>query len=253
MSGTPQEPKKDIGAPRWIPAYAALNTILLAFFICLSVNMGKHQELGYMGPGLGAFREAFTSQGFPSVLSGARKMINMFTWGGKYVPEGDAEGEEKPWFETRLTEPPDRDMMQLQTDAKHANTEVRFPLPISNSPRFDGAEAERLAAAGRLVRLSGRPILVCATIPPGKSSPEEAWRAATTWAMRVARHLNEKESVPAGRITAVGRVADVSPGSVASAEPAMMLVMLPKEKDLGEQFHMIRQPETEYQMLRQGR
>lgn len=243
--------KKDPGAPRWIPAYASLNTILLAFFITMSVNMGSHRALGYMGPGLGAFREAFTSNGLPSVLSGARRIINMFTWGGKYVPEEASEGEEKPWFETRLTDPPKRDLTNLPTETEHANTEIRFPLPIHDSRAFGREDQERLAAAARLIRLSGRPVLVCATVPPGEGPAETAWRAATTWSMRVARYLNEKEDIPAGRITAVGCVADPALGAQSSAGPSMTILLRPRQDEAEEAGSMLRKPQVDYQMMRQ--
>lgn len=241
------------GAARWIPAYAALNTILLAFFITMSVSiMGDDRELGYMGPGMGAFKEGFTSRGLPSVLRGARSVVNMFTWGGKYVPEEEAQGKGMPRPDVRMTEPPSRDLKQVHAESKQADVEVGIPLPISHSEQFSAEDRERLSAAGRLIRLSGKPVQICASIPVGKDSAEKAWREAASWAMRAGKYLHEKESIPADKITTVGRASEASGSDAMELKPTMMLVMLPESSKPATQMNLFQQPQTEYLMIPQN-
>ena len=219
-----QESKPAAGAPKWVPAYASLNTILLAFFIVLSVNMGKTRALGYLGPGLGAFQQGFNSKGLPGILTGAKRIASLFTVGGKYVPEKTESREPAAPIDERMIEAPEPDLKELLAQLSQSDGEVALPLPIPWSDSLDDAAVQRLAAAAKLVRQSDRTVLVFASLPM-QANAEETWLNATRWAQRVAQHLCEMEGLPAQRVSAVGAITTQDPTSSQKARPALVLIM----------------------------
>ena len=78
------------GAPRWYVGFSTLTTILMTFFIVMTVNaasMNSARNLGYAGPGSGIFRQGFNDHGLPGVLRGARRVVDFLTWSDKFIPE----------------------------------------------------------------------------------------------------------------------------------------------------------------------
>jgi hypothetical protein len=227
------------GAPRWYVGFSTLTTILMTFFIILTVNAaGPNQarELGYAGPGSGMFRQGFNSHGMPGVLRGARRVMDFFTWSDKFLPEETPEGPGE-LYTGRLIEMPERDLKHALSHLVKSANDVVLPLPLSCPAGLETGRPEplnepgraQLAAAARLIRQTDHSVMVCATLPVGNSgaSTDETLRRAAEWALFVGRHLAETEKIPAGRLVAIGRVA-LPDSKGRTSEASMTLVMRPK-------------------------
>ncbi|MGO8702606.1 MAG: flagellar motor protein MotB [Candidatus Brocadiia bacterium] len=253
------------GAPRWYVGFSTLTTILMTFFIILTVNgasMNSKRNLGYAGPGSGIFRQGFTDHGTPGLLRGARRVAEFFSWGDKFLPEDTPEGQGEV-YTGRLIEMPDRDLKQALSHLVKSVNDVVLPLPLSlpaglatgrPEPLNEPARAE-LAAAARLIRQTDHSVMVCATLPAENSGqpPDEALRRAAEWALLIGRYLAETEKIPADRLMAIGRVA--TPDSKGgAAEASVTLVMRPKvvygSSPLPEADPLRRKPVTQYEVVR---
>jgi hypothetical protein len=253
------------GAPRWYVGFSTLTTILMTFFIILTVNgasMSSARTLGYAGPGSGMFRQGFNDHGRAGVLRGARRIIDFFTWSDKFLPEDTPEGQGEV-FTGRLIEMPERDLKQALSHLVKSANDVVLPLPLSlpagleaGSPEpLDEPARANLAAAARLIRQTDHTVMVCATLPVENSGrpPDEVLRRAAEWALFVGRHLAESEKIPADRLVAIGRVAMPDPKGRAG-EASVTLVMRPKvvydTSPLPEAGPLHKKPVTQYEVVR---
>jgi len=253
------------GAPRWYVGFSTLTTILMTFFIILTVNgasMSSARNLGYAGPGSGLFRQGFTDHGTPGVLRGARRIMDFFTWGDKFLPEDTPEGQGEV-YTGRLIEMPDRDLKQALSHLVKSANDVVLPLPLSLPAGLETGRPEplneparaQLAAAARLIRQTDHTVMVCATLPVENSGqpPDETLRRAAEWALLIGRHLAETEKIPADRLVAIGRVAMPDPKGRA-AEASVTLVMRPKvvygTSPLPEAEPLRKKPVTQYEVVR---
>lgn len=216
------------GAPKWYVGFSTLTTILMTFFITLTVTMGKDRDLGYVGPGSGAFRDAFNSHGMSGVLRSARRVVDFLTWGDKYLPEGGADDASARVTNDRLMEMPERDLKQRPTQVENASRDVLLALPIRYSSTLDKEARERLAAAARILRQSEAAVLICANLPVGSASIDETLILSAQWAQLVARHLVARESIPAARLSAVGRASPADARDPVK-EPTLTLVIRPAD------------------------
>ena len=210
------------GAPKWYVGFSTLTTILMTFFITLTMNMGKERELGYAGPGVGAFREAFNSYGLNGVLRGARRLADLVTWGDKYLPEDmppDAEAKDPT---DRLISSSEKDLKRNTSEARSTKEDVSLPLAVHYGPTLDAASRERLASAARLLRQNNSNVLVCARVPVGSDDGADTAYRASQWAMLVGRHLASEEKIASARLTAIGMV-----GDDATKEATLTLVLRP--------------------------
>lgn len=214
------------GAPKWYVGFSTLTTILMTFFITLTVTMGKDRDLGYVGPGSGAFRDAFNSHGMSGVLRSARRVVDFFTWGDKYLPERSGADESAQVTNDRLLEMPERDLKQRPTRVENASRDVLLALPIHYAATLDKEARDRLAAAARILRQSEAAVLVCANLPVGKASAEETLILSAQWAQLIAQHLVAHEAIPGARLTAVGRASSADARDSVK-EPTLTLVIRP--------------------------
>jgi hypothetical protein len=217
------------GAPKWYVGFSTLTTILMTFFITMTVSMGEDRDLGYVGPGSGAFRDAFNSHGMSGVLRSARRVVDFVTWGDKYLPENAASSESGQINSARLLEMPARDLKQCPARTESASRDVLLPLPLRYGESVDKEGRDRLAAAARILRQSDSSVLVCANLPTGGDSVEETLIRSAGWAAMVARHLSAREAVPSARLTAVGR-ASTPDSTDAVKEPTLTLVIRPADR-----------------------
>ena len=133
---TPPESKNE--PPKYIVAYSAMMTILLAFFIMLN-SLATVQEYGLKGAGLGLFRMSFNSLGLPGFLTGGRKPVGLNSPGGKHQPEAEiTEGDEGKEQDGRLIEPDKRDIKDVLTAVLKTADKVN----IDNSARSGGKALE---------------------------------------------------------------------------------------------------------------
>lgn len=237
------------GAPRWYVGFSTLTTILMTFFITLTVRMGNERDLGYVGPGAGSFREAFNSHGMPGVLRGARRVVDFFTWRDKYQPEDAPQSAEGEVYTGRLLEMPERDLKQALTELAKSSDDVQLPLPLNYARALDSAGRERLAAAARLIRQSNRTVMVCATLPCDGQPTTEALCRATEWALLIGRHLADTEKVPSDRLTAVGRVS-ARDATQPIREPTVTLVLRPKVTYASAPGPLHQKPVTQHEVVR---
>ena len=202
---TPPESKNE--PPKYIVAYSAMMTILLAFFIMLN-SLATVREYGLKGAGLGLFRMSFNSLGLPGFLTGGRKPVGLNSPGGKHQPEVETdEGEEGKEQDGRLIEPDKRDIKDALTAVLETHNRMVLPLDIRYGDSLDREGKKRLAEIARLLRQSDSEILVCATIPRESRSARHPWYDASMWALLVAKHLCHTGNVPAHRLTAIGYAA----------------------------------------------
>jgi len=249
------------GAPRWYVGFSTLTTILMTFFIMMTVNMTQERQLGYAGVGAGAFQRGFNSHGMPGVLRGARRIVDFLTWGSRFIPEDTPEGPGEV-YTGRLIEMPERDLKQALSRMASSRQDVILPLPLRPSATLDGPAKEQLAAAARMIRRRDDAVLVCAALPPrwGGEPEEKVLCRATEWALLIARELADSESVSANRLTAVGRIAPESkgnakgPSEIATGGPTVMLVMRPRVTGNApappESDPLLAKPVTRYEIVR---
>lgn len=253
------------GAPRWYVGFSTLTTILMTFFIILTVNnasMHSPRNLGYAGPGSGMFRQGFNDHGLPGVLRGARRVLDFLTWGDKFLPEDTPEGQGEV-YTGRLIEMPERDLKQALSHLVKSVNDVVLPLPLSapagleagRPEPLDGPSRDNLAAAARLIRQTDHTVLVCATLPAANAgqAADQALRHAAEWALLIGRHLAETERIPAERLVAIGRVA-MADSRGRAGEASVTLVMRPKvlygASPLPEAEPLREKPVTQYEVVR---
>jgi len=245
--------------------FSTLTTILMTFFIILTVNgasMKSARNLGYAGPGSGMFRQGFTDHGTPGLLRGARRILDFFTWSDKFLPEDTPEGQGEV-YTGRLIEMPERDLKQALSHLVKSANDIVLPLPLSLPAGLESGRPDplneparaNLAAAARLIRQTDHTVMVCATLPVENSGPrpDEVLRHAAEWALFIGRQLAETEKIPADRLVAIGRVA--MPDSKGRAgEASVTLVMRPKvvygASPLPEADPLRKKPVTQYEVVR---
>lgn len=215
---TPPESKNE--PPKYIVAYSAMMTILLAFFIMLN-SLATVQEYGLKGAGLGLFRMSFNSLGLPAFLTGGRKPVGLNSPGGKHQTETDTdEAEEGKERDSRLIELDKRDIKDALTAVLKTHNRVVLPLDIRYGDSLNRESKKRLAEIARLLRQSDSEVLVCATLPRGGRGARHPWYDASMWALLVAKYLCHKGNVPARRLTAVGYAASPQGEQTADSEDA---------------------------------
>ena len=269
---TPPESKNE--PPKYIVAYSAMMTILLAFFIMLN-SLATVREYGLKGAGLGLFRMSFNSLGLPGFLTGGRKPVGLNSPGGKHQPEAEiTEGDAGKEQDGRLIEPDKRDIKDMLTAVLKTHNRVVLPLDIRYGDRLNRESKKRLAEIARLIRQSDSEVLVCATIPQGSRGERHPWYDASMWALLVAKYLCHQGKVPAHRVTAIGYAAspqaeqmadsgDAPPSSIPNSaihnpkwsEPTISLILRPPKKsyranDMGDaslrQMHFRRDIDSAY-------
>ena len=220
--------------PKYIVSYAAMMTILLAFFIMLN-TLAEVKEYGLIGSGLGLFRLSFNSLGLPGFLQGGRKPTNLNAVGGRYMIEKDeAEADQsgKP-AEGRLINPDKRDLKEALLGLKKTEEKVVLPLDIPYAPRLDKKSKARLSEIARLIRQRHAEVLVCATVPEGTGHSDHPWREAAAWALRVGRYLAAEGRVGKSRVVAVGgTVGTDENGEQQIKGPTIRLVLRPLKRGL---------------------
>ena len=228
MSKQPQvEEPQPHGAPRWYVGFSTLTTILMTFFITLTVSMGEKRDLGYAGPGAGEFRKAFNSHGVPGVLRGARRLLHLFSFGHYYSSEESGPSGQNEVYAGRLPEAPEHNLKHALTELAPAPDEFVLPVSIRYGDRLDARSREHLSAAARALRQTDHFVIVRAAVPRGRESTQDALCRATEWALLITRYLSESEKIPSARLMAVGQIA--LPGLKDKLrEPMVMLIMRPQ-------------------------
>jgi len=220
----PQEP------PRYIVSYAAMMTILLAFFIMLN-NLATVREYGLLGAGMGLFRMSFNSFGLPGFLSGARTPANLNEVGGKFVPEDDDRKEDGKKPDNRLISPDKRDMKETLMGLLKTEERVALPLDIEYSRRLNQKSRNQLDALARLIRQRDADVMILASLPESMTDADDPWQEAGAWAMRVGRYLTRKGRVGRNRVITVGSV-DYAEEEEGARRPSIRVVLRAPERDL---------------------
>ena len=221
------------GTPKFIVAYSAMVTILLAFFIILS-SLAEVRELGYEGAGIGPFKSTFNSTGLPGILAGWWRPIQFEVVGAKHVPEtsGEEPARGEP-YHGRLIDPPEPDLGNALVALLKAGEEVVLPLAVECEETAFGAELtrasqRRLRRVAQILRGVDYDISVV-----GAANPETAplspgatpWETGARYALLVADQLCDVEQVPADRVRALGRI-DQSAASVSPTNRAANIVLM---------------------------
>jgi len=203
--GQPAEAKGSRPAPKYIVSYAAMMTILLAFFIMLN-NLATVREYGLVGRGLGLFRKSFNSFGLPGILPGSRTPKGLKSVGGKFVPQDVPSDEWGRPLEGRLVDPDEHDLQDTVTALLNTDRDVILPLPIDPARDLDQETQRRLASLARLIRLSDCEVQVRATLVAERRDLRPAWREAAALAQRVGDYLCSRQGIPAERVVVVAKV-----------------------------------------------
>jgi len=192
------------GAPKYIVSYAAMMTILLAFFIMMN-NLATVREYGLVGAGLGVFRESFNAHGLPGILPGSLRARKLAAECGKFVPQDVPENVEGRTPDERLIEPPEQDLEEVLNALVRVEPEVGLPVPLEDPDRLDQRARERLSAIAAMVRSRPHQIHVQALLRGPTEPSREEWRRASASAYRVADYLCRHERIAQERLLVVSR------------------------------------------------
>ncbi len=225
----PAESEGKSGPPKYIVSYAAMMTILLAFFIMLN-NLSTQREYGLKGSGLGVFRKSFNSLGLPGILPRSDKPVSLKKSGGKYIPadRGAVETGGKR-YDGRLIKPEEYDLEETLMARLKTQEEVVLPLGMQPMEELSEASKERLASLARLIRRTDQTVVVRATMVGGDGAPHP-WYDGSVWALRVAKYLCYEGGLAPERVTAVGCVAPPEEGATSaqkSEDATICLVLRP--------------------------
>jgi Membrane MotB of proton-channel complex MotA/MotB len=201
----PVEEKNAQEPPKYIVSYAAMMTILLAFFILLN-NMATVREYGMKGAGLGAFKMSFVASGLPGFLTSSTDAMSFDAPGGKYRPEIEDDDEVEPAGKSaRNIHSDDKNLDESRQELIATNKEVVWPLDVPYGHALTPAAKAHLRKLARMVRPTDRVILVRATLVDGEDG-RYPWSGAINWALLIANYLKEEGKMPPHRVIAAGEV-----------------------------------------------
>ena len=254
----PAEKVHKHSAPKWVVGFSSLTTILMTFFITFTVNMGNRRDLGYVGPGrLGAFQKGFMSHGLPSILSGARRVINLVFSGNKYLPEGQPEDADQSMsYDGRLITPPDKDLKNTVTNLLKTQPEVVLPVVIPYAKTLDKESKARLGAVARLVRQNDCNVMVAATLVGNADNIQTLWYEASEWALQIGTYLCREQGIAPKRVMAVGQA---RPADDHGWQTGVTIVLrpsdrarqaLPADAESRSAMPLHKRPETEYRFAK---
>jgi len=210
VSKKPEESKPP-AAPGYIVSYAALMTILLAFFILVSTMAptagGDLKAKGRLEP----FVKSFSARGIPSLYRGSMGPTSKPFIKQSYLQDDIAPADpDAATSEERIVEPNTERLDRATVDSLTEGATVQLPLLVAFDDsgvtiRADSAEAIAGAAAIILESRCFAAVRVyLSESSSGLSRFPSPWALSGARAIEIVRRLSIVHGVPAGRVQAIG-------------------------------------------------